>query len=73
MYALSAVTTYVIIVFVGGLPFLGVAIVLAFLYYSGKSHWSKPCPYSLMLCSQWVKCMDKRRGTCVVSVCVDCK
>lgn len=37
MYGLSAATTYVIITFVGGLPFFIAAVILAFLYYSGTS------------------------------------
>lgn len=37
MYGLSVVTTYVTITFVGGLPFLLVAVILIFLYYSSKS------------------------------------
>lgn len=36
MYGLSAGTTYITITFVGGLPFLLIAVILVTLYYSGK-------------------------------------
>ncbi len=36
MYGLSAATTFISITIIGGLPFLFVAIILGWLYYSGK-------------------------------------